>query len=566
MAAPLIMLVDDDGASLSALYEALARRYGADYQVVAHESARAALEDLERRRDAGEELALLIADQWMPEIAGLDVLVRARPLFPDAQRALFVEWGDAESAPAILQGCALGHLDNYLLKPWQPAEVHLYPLVGEFLSEWTRTHRPKLAVVHLVGRAPSRRLTELQDLLARSGIPTGDVDPDSEEGRLLLEGAGLTGVQVPVVFLLDGQALVDPSNEEVADALGETTAEDTPYDVAIVGAGPTGLAAAVYTSSEGLRTVVIEREAVGGQAGTSSLIRNYLGFPRGISGDELAHRAYQQAWLFGTQYILAREVVHLRAEGLWRVLTLSDGREVTARAVLIATGADYRRLGIRSVERFDGIGVYYTAMRDTRVMRGQELFVAGGGNSAGQAVVFFAANARKVTLLVRGDSLEHGMSDYLVREIRRLRNVEVYLQTEVVDADGGFSLERIALRDRVSRAVRWVPAGALFVLIGASPHTDWLQGSVARDDRHFILTADAANPFASHFGKGRSPSQFETSLPGVFAAGDVRSASVKRVTSAVGEGAIAVHFIHEYLARPVACQVPEMTLPPPPMH
>ena len=560
------MLVDDDGATLSSLYEALARRFGADYQVVAHTSALTALEELERRRDAGDELALLVADQWMPELAGLDVLVRARPLFPEAQRALLVEWGDSQSAPAILQGCALGHLDNYLLKPWQPAEVHLYPLVEEFLSAWTRTHRPQLEVIHLVGRAPSRRLSELQELLARSGIPSGDTDPDSDEGRAMLEAAGLEGVQVPVVFLLDGQALVDPSNEELADALGETTAEDVVYDVAIVGAGPTGLGAAVYTSSEGLRTVVIEREAVGGQAGTSSLIRNYLGFPRGISGGELAQRAYQQAWLFGTHFILARGAIHLRADGLHRVLTLSDGREVTARAVLIATGAHYRRLGVPSVERFDGVGVYYTAMRDTRVMRGQALFVTGGGNSAGQAAAYFAANARKVTLLVRGPSLERGMSDYLVQELRRLQNLEVLLHTEVVGGEGDATLERLALRNTLTGEVRWTPAQSLYVLVGASPHTDWLEGVVARDDKNFVLTGDKAAPFAAHFGEDRAPSQFETSLPGVFAAGDVRSESVKRVTSAVGEGAIAVHFIHEYLARPVACQVPEWTLPPPPLH
>jgi thioredoxin reductase (NADPH) len=553
---PVILVVDDEPGGLAALLDALARRFGGDYRIVPHLSPRAALEDLRRFKAEGEPVALVIADQWMPEMTGVELLGRAHEIDDAAKRALLVGWGDRSAAPTILEACAFGQLDNYLLKPWYPPEVHLYPAVSEFLAEWTRSYGPRMELVRVIGEDPSPRAHEIQELLERNGIPHGFYLARSEQGRRLLDETGLAGARLPVVILLDGRALVEPSNAELSDALGATNLDERSCDLAIVGAGPAGLAAAVYAASEGLRTIVIEREAVGGQAGTSSLIRNYLGFPRGISGAELAQRAYQQAWLFGAKYVFAREAVELRATGAERTLMLSDRIEVTARAVLIASGAAYRRLGIPHLEHFVGAGVFYTAGGDTRVMRGRDVFVTGGGNSAGQAVVHLAKNARKVTLLVRGDALEKGMSDYLVREIRRLSNVEVRLDSEVVDGDGDHALERITILDRASGRVEAVPAETLFVLIGAQPHTDWLMGTVQRDRHGFILTGDEVERSGLKWPHRRPPLRFETSMAGVFAAGDVRRGSAKRVASAVGEGAVAMQYIHEYLAAPLALGEP----------
>jgi thioredoxin reductase (NADPH) len=544
---PVIMIVDDEPSSAAQLLDALARRFGGDYRVVPHLSARDALADIARMSKEKEELALLIADQWMPGMTGVELLGRAHEIDPSAKRALLVGWGDRRAAPAILQGCAFDQLDNYLLKPWSPPEVHLYPPVSEFLAEWTAAYRPKMEIVRVIGEEPSRRAHEIRELLERNGIPFGFHEAGSEGGRHLLEQSRLDASRLPVVLLLDGRALIEPSNAEIADALGVSSAHQRACDLLIVGAGPGGLAAAVYGASEGLHTLVIEREAVGGQASTSALIRNYLGFPRGISGAALAQRAYQQAWLFGAKYVFAREVTRLRTSGPKRVVTLSDGREITARAVVVATGASYRRLESASLERLVGAGVFYTAIgQDTRIIQGRDVFVAGGGNSAGQAVIHLARNARKVTLLVRGSSLEASMSDYLVRAIRRSSNIDVLLDTEVVEADGAHTLERISLRDRSRGETRVVDCTMLFVLIGAEPHTGWLCGDVACDSHGFILTGDDVPAHDGEVCGVRS--RFETSLPGVFAIGDVRAGSVKRVASAVGEGASVVPHVHEYLA------------------
>lgn len=549
---PVILIVDDEPEALASLRDALSRRFGGDYRVVAHASALAALEELARLRREGEEIALVIADQWMPEMTGADLLSRVHEIEPGAKRGLLVAWGDQTAAPTILQGCAFGQLENYVLKPWHPPEVHLYPLVSEFLTEWTRAFRPRMELVRIVGEDPSPRAVEIQEFLERNAIPYGFYLASSDEGRRLLEKAGVDGSRLPVVVLFDGRALPNPTNTEISDALGASNIEDHTCDVAIVGAGPAGLAAAVYCASEGLRTIVIEREAVGGQAGTSSLIRNYLGFPRGISGTELAQRAYHQAWLFGAKYVFAREASALRHRGADRLIVLSDGSEITARGVVIATGATYRRLGIPRIERFDGAGVFYSAMRDTRVMKGKDVCVTGGGNSAGQAVVHLAKNVKRVRLLVRGDSLERGMSDYLVREIRRLANVEVRLNTEVVDGEGEKVLERVVLHDRVRDTSETIGTDMLFVLIGARPHTDWLAGTLLRDRHGFIVTGNELDRNEARWSLPRPPMPFEASLPGVFAAGDVRLGSVKRVASAVGEGAMTVQELHQYLAAPAA--------------
>ncbi len=549
---PVILVADKEPQALAALADALDRRFGVDYQVTSHLSGGAALEHLDRIRSEGGQVALVIAKLQLSDMPGINLLGRAREMHPTAQRALLVEWGDRSAAPTILQGCAFGQLDNYLHTPWSPPEVYLYPAVNEFLSEWTRSHGPAMELVRVVGEHPSARAHEIRAILERSGVPHGFYAAASEQGRELLRRSGLVDSRLPVVILLDGHAIVNPSNAEIFEALGASSAEERTCDVAIVGAGPAGLAVAVYTASEGLRTIVVEREAVGGQAGTSSLIRNYLGFPNGISGAELAQRAYQQAWLFGAKYVFAREVTGLHARGFDRILTLSDGTEITARAVVVASGASYRHLDAPGIERYVGAGVYYaTSGGYTEWLKDKEVFVAGGGNSAGQAVVHVSKHARHVTLLVRGDSLEKGMSDYLIQEIRRSPNVEVRLNTEVVDGEGEAAIERIVLADLARGTRETVPADLLFVLIGAQPHTDWLAGTVHRDHHGFILTGRDVERTGAIRGPGREPLRFETSMSCVFAVGDVRSGSVKRVASAVGEGAAAVQDIHERLASPV---------------
>jgi thioredoxin reductase (NADPH) len=547
---PVIMVVDDEPMSLAELLDALSRRYGADYRVVSHLSPKEAIEECERMRTDGEQLALIIADQWMPGMNGIDVLRRAHEIHPAAQRALLVSWGDRTATPAILQGCAFGQLENYLQKPWSPPEVHLYPAVGEFLSDWTRAHGPRMELVRVVGAHPSSRSQELRDLLERNGIPHGFHAANSDEGKRLLRTTGRDGSRLPIVILLDGLVLVDPSNAELLDSLGASNLDERECDLAVVGAGPAGLATAVYGASEGLRTIVIEREAIGGQAGTSSLIRNYLGFPRGISGGELTQRAYQQAWLFGTKYVLAREVSRLQPKSLDRILTLSDGREITARAVVIASGAAYRRLGVPELERFAGAGLFYTAPSDARVLKDKLVMVAGGGNSAGQAVVHLSKSARRVTLVVRGGSLEEGMSDYLVQEIRSRPNVEVRVETEVVGGAGDATLDRVVLEHRTRKTREVAAIDALFALIGVQPQTEWLAGTLQRDPRGFIVTGQDLDRTSSR--TGREPMPLETSLPGVFAVGDVRLGSTKRIASAVGEGAMAVQYVHNYLDVPIA--------------
>jgi len=549
---PVILIVDDDTAPLAAMHDDLAGRYGGDYRVVSHATPGAALEDLLRIKAEGGPVALLIADERMPGMTGIGFLQKAHEIHPAAQRALLIARGDQSSASAILQACAFNQIENYILKPYFPPEVHLYPLIGEFLSDWTRTHGPRMELVRLIREDPSPRGHAVTEFLDRNGIPHGVYLAGSKEGLKLLKQTGLDGSRLPAVVMLDGHVLVQPSNAELVDALGISTLEVRRCDLAVVGAGPAGLAAAVYGASEGLGTLVIEREAVGGQAGSSSLLRNYLGFPRGISGSELALRAYQQAWLFGAKYVMAREVCGLRASGPDRILTLSDGTEITARAILIATGAAYRRLGLPRLERFTGAGVFYAAGSERFLMKDKDVIVAGGGNSAGQAVTHLAKSARRVIQVVRGESLEAGMSDYLLRQIRHLPNVEVRLHAEVVDGDGEHQLERVSVRDHSKGTVETLQVGALFVLIGVQPHTDWLKGTVERDENGFIVTgADLEARGAVHRFK-RPPMRLETSLPGVFAAGDVRMGSVKRVASAAGEGAIATKLLEDYLAAPVS--------------
>jgi thioredoxin reductase (NADPH) len=541
---PAIVIVDDEPDPLAKMLDALARRFGGDYRVIPYLSASAALDAIEKIKDENEDIALVIADQRMPEMEGRDFLGRVRSIVPTAKRALLVGWGDHEASPTILQACALGELDNYLYKPWAPAEVHLYPLISEFLAEWTRDHRPGMELIRIVGDEQSPRSNEIRELLNRNGIPFGFHPVGSIAANRLVQERGAELTLLPVVFLHDGSVLLAPTDAQLMDAVGESPSELS-CEVAVVGTGPAGLTAAVYTGSEGLRTLVIERHVIGGQAGASSLIRNFPGFPRGISGAELTQRAYQQAWLFGAKFVFSREVTGLRQLGAKKVLVLSDGREIVTTAVVVATGAKYRRLDVPDLERFVGRSIFYTTFGESRLAQDLDVVVAGGGNSAGQAVVHLAAFARRVTLVVRADSLAKGMSDYLVQQIRRTPNIDVRLQAEVVGGEGGERLERLAIRDKRSNVVENISAKLLFVLIGATPYTDWLANIVQRDAKGSIVTGHDVD--LNFWPLQRKPMNFETSVPGIFAVGDVRLGSAKRVASAVGDGAGAAQNVHQYL-------------------
>lgn len=561
---PVIVVVDDEPDDLAAMLDALTRRFGGDYRIVPSLSAGAGLANVTKLKADNDEIALVIADQRMPEITGRDFLAQVRQMVPTAKRALLVGWGDRDASPTILQACAFGDLDNYLYKPWMPAEVHLYPLINEFLAEWTRTHRPGMELIHIVGEEKSLRSRQIRELLDRNGIPYGFVPANSPAADQLLEERGAEELALPVILLHDGSVLADPTDAEIMDAVGESPLE-LGCDVAIVGAGPAGLTAAVYAASEGLQTLVVERHVIGGQAGASSLIRNYLGFPRGISGAELTQKAHQQAWLFGAKFVFAREVNGLEQVDGSKRLRLSDCRAITARAVVVATGATYRRLGVPSLERFEGSTVLYTTFGGAPFLRGLDVAVVGGGNSAGQAAVHLAEFTRSVTLIVRAGALGAGMSDYLVQQIGATPNIALRLNSEVVGGEGAERLERLAVRDRARNAVDVIPVALLFVLIGAMPHTDWLAGAVQRDEKGFIATGHDVDPGA--WPQARKPMSFETSMPGVFAVGDVRLGSSKRVATAVGEGAGAVQNIHQYLdsadQEPAAGDLVAKQVPPP---
>jgi thioredoxin reductase (NADPH) len=552
MGQPILFLVNDQGRVLEALTGDLARRFGVDYRILSEQSPSAALATLTQLAARSEEVALLIAAQRMGEMPGVDFLVRAHEFHPTAKRVLLVGRRDWTSTNPAVRAMTLGQIDTYLFEPWLPVERWLHLPISQVLAEWVPSQAPSFEGIRVVGPRLGTRSHELRDTLTRMGIPHGWYPVDSDAGRRLLQEAGQDGSHLPVVVFHSGRVFVDPSNAELAEALGfGTRPTAAAYDLAIVGAGPAGLAAAVYAASEGLDTLMVEPQVVGGQAGTSSLIRNYLGFPRGISGNDLANRALEQAWLFGANLVLAEQVTGLDVRGSDRLLRLSDGSEVTAHAVIIASGVSWRRLGVPGLEALVGAGVFYGAAgAETRAMQGQDVFVVGAGNSAGEACLDLAKWAASVTILARGDALGQSLSDYLVQQIEGAPNIAVRLHTEVIDGHGSGRLEGLSLRDRHSGVTEDIPAAALFVMIGAEPHTEWLAGAVERDERGYILTGHDL----LHAGKPppgwphpRPPLLLETSLPGVFAAGDVRYRSVKRVASAVGEGAVAVQLVHDYL-------------------
>ena len=549
MAKPVVLVVDDEADSLRALTQELESRYGAHYRIVARASATDALATLAELRAEDAAVPLVLADQWMPETTGIELLARTRELHPTARRGLLISWGDRSATAPILAAAALGQIEFYLPKPsWSPDEEFHLALTAS-LGEWWRQQGGRFEAVTVIGGEHHARSHEIRDVLTRNGVPFGFHRGDSAEGRAALRRLGLRPDQGPVVALYSGTVLVDPTNAEVGAALGvDVRPPEQSYDVLIVGAGPAGLAAAVYGASEGLRTAALEREAFGGQAGTSSLIRNYPGFPWGVSGVELAWRVYQQAWTFGTQFVYGNPATVLADSGGQYVLGLEDGSEVRGRAVIIATGASYRRLAVPGLEALVGAGVFYGAATvQAQAMAGRHAVVVGGGNSAGQAALHLSKYASQVSVLVRSRSLAASMSDYLIREIDAAPNVEVRYGVEVVGGGGDGRLDHLRLRDRFSGGVDSLPAAGLFVLIGAEPFTGWLPDRLGRDRWGYVLTgADAGEPWPLE----RAPLPLETTMPGVFAVGDVRHGSVKRVASAVGEGSMCIHQVHQYLALP----------------
>jgi thioredoxin reductase (NADPH) len=569
---PAIVVVDSDGEALDKIEAELERRYSEDYRIMCRRSTTGALAVLKRMHDAGETVAVILAEQWMEDLEGARFLERARQHHPDAKRALLVKWGawaDRPTADAILRAMALGHIDYYMLKPWRKGDELFHRMISEFLHEWARLNRPDSKEIQIAANQWSRRAHEIRDQFARSGVPYAFYTTDCAEGRALLksaseriddpakrrllEGADSQEADVAVVSLRDQGILVNPTEEELTETYGLATrvGEKRDFDVIVVGAGPAGLAASVSASSEGLRTLTIERASIGGQAGSSSLIRNYLGFSRGVSGAELVQRAYQQAWVFGTSFVLTQEVKELRANGDRHVVLLSDGSEATARAVILATGVSYRLLGIRSLEDLHGRGVFYGAsVSESQALAREDVYIVGGGNSAGQAAMHLCRHARKVTLLIRGSSLADSMSQYLRDQIEEVHNIHVDYRTEVVDGEGETRLRRLTLRDRDSGETRAVSAAALFVMIGAHPHTDWLPEAIERDDWGYVKTGPDA--IAAKREKGLGPADhnyqmFETCVPGVFAVGDLRHGASKRVASAVGEGSVVVRQVLAHL-------------------
>jgi thioredoxin reductase (NADPH) len=553
MAQPIILVVADQQPLLDGLAGDLERRFGGGYRILAERSPAAALATMERLATDPDPVALVIAARRMQDQDGLALLLRAHELLPSAKRVLLEHRGEWTSGEPVVRAMTLGQVDYVLFRPWLPIEQYLYLPVTEFLAAWEKSRAPSTEAIQIVGRRWAARSHELRDTLARVGIPYGFYPDESPEGRRLLEQAGEDGSRLPVVLFRRGLVLVDPTNAEVAAALGMRTSPAAGgCDVLIVGAGPAGLAAAVYAASEGFAAQVLEPAVPGGQAGTSSHIRNYLGFPYGLSGDELTQRAFQQAWLFGADFILAQSATGLRASGNDRLVRLSDGAEVVAKVVILATGVAWRRLGVPSLEALNGAGVFYGAAgSEARAMRGEDVFVVGAGNSAGQAAVHLSAYAASVTIVTIDQRLGEFMSDYLVQKISATPNIAVVLDTEVVEGHGRQRLEGLTLRDRHTGATRTVPASAVFVLIGAEPRTDWLEGVVERDERGYVLTGrdlQGDGRLPGGWPLDRPPLSLETSLPGVFAAGDVRYRSIKRVASAVGEGSVAVQLVHEYLA------------------
>ncbi len=548
-----ILVVDHDEKSLETLQRDMTRRYGADYDVLSANSPLDAVVLQKRLAKEKGTVALVIAYQWMPEMTGIDLLSQSRDHHPGAMRALMIDVGDLRAEDPIIRALTLNHIDYYFGKPWASPEEELYPTTGEALRVWSGTHLPRLVKIKFIGDSKSPLIRSLVRGSDLNNVATGVYAPESPGGTEIMREHGLTRDDLPVAVLYDGRVLRDLSEMKVARAMGarDVPPQDSPYDVTIVGTGPAGLAAAVYAAAEGLRVLTLENFAFGGQAGTSTMIRNYLGFPWGISGRDLAERAMRQAQQFGAYLAFTTPVAELRSEGDKNLVILANGREIRSRTVTIATGVSYRQLEAPGVDRLVGSGVFYGAgISEARALGAVNACVVGAGNSAGQLAVFLSQVGASVTLVVRGPLLSKSLSDYLVKEIEANERINVLLNSQIAEAIGEHALEAVIILDRSTGKTRELAADALFVMIGAEPRTDWLEPSVARDNLGFVLTgADlwAENSSRERWPLARSPLLLETSMPGVFAAGDVRHGSIKRVAGAVGEGAASILLINQYL-------------------
>jgi thioredoxin reductase (NADPH) len=555
MAKPILLSVDDDPDVLRAIERDLRSHYGAEYRVIASDSPEGALDLLKALKLRNDGVALLLADQRMPRMDGIGFLQEARQIFPDAKRALLTAYADTNAAISAINQASL---DYFFMKPWDPPTEHLYPQVDDLLDDWRATYHPAFEGIRVLGTRWSPRSYELRDFLARSHVPYQWIDVEGSandpETKRLLDALGPEATDLPVVLFPDGTKLLKSAPSEVAQKVGlRTRAQTSFYDLAIVGGGPAGLAAAVYGASEGLHTVMVEREAPGGQAGMSSRIENYLGFPSGLSGGDLARRGVVQAQRFGVEILAPQEAVGVRTEGPYRIIKLADGNEISCHALMIASGVQWRRLEAPGIDRLQGAGVYYGGgATEALSCKGEVVYVVGGANSAGQAAMNFAKYAERVVILVRGESLASTMSQYLIDQIKETPRIQLWTHASVAEAHGETHLEEISVLCSDTNKLERVPASSMFIFIGALPRTDWLGNLIERDDRGFILTG----PDLMHGGerpKGwaleRDPFLLETNVPGIFAVGDVRHGSVKRVASGVGEGSVAVQFIHQYLSK-----------------
>src|SRR3954471_680608 len=553
MARPVVLTIDDDVDVLKSIERDLRRHYADRYRVLSANSGPAALSLLDKLMQRADAVALFVVDHRMPQMDGVEFLSQAIKLYPDSKRVLLTAYADTDAAIRAINDVKLNH---YLLKPWDPPEEHLFPVLDDLLEDWQASYRPPFEGIRVVGTRWTAKSYELREFLARNHLPYRWIDVDAAaqdtEVTHLLESLG-PDARLPVIILPDGTRVFDPTHDEIAQRVGLRSRPDSDFfDLVIVGGGPSGLAAAVYGASEGLKTIIIEREAPGGQAGLSSRIENYLGFPSGLSGGDLTRRAVAQARRFGAEILTPQEAVRVRSEGTYRTITLTDGSEVSCHALLIATGVQWRKLDVPGIENLQGAGVYYGAgSTETVSCRDENVYIIGGANSAGQASMNFSRFAKRVIVLVRGRSLAATMSKYLIDDIARTPNIEVQTEAQVVAVHGDKRLESISVSCAKTGTVDVIPASSLFVFIGAEPRTDWLDGLVQRDSKGFVLTG----PELMNEGKrpqgwtpDRDPSLLETSVPGVFAVGDVRHGSVKRVASSVGEGSIAVQLIHQYLA------------------
>ncbi|HEV8168065.1 MAG TPA: FAD-dependent oxidoreductase, partial [Pyrinomonadaceae bacterium] len=549
------LTVDDDREVLRAIERDLRRKYGSDYRVSRAGSGPEALEIIRELKIRNNSIGLFLIDQRMPGMSGVEFLAKAIELFPDAKRVLLTAYADTDAAIAAINEAGINH---YLLKPWDPPEENLYPVLDELLEDWNAAFPPQFEGIRVLGNRWSPASHNINDFLARNHVPYQwlDIETADLEVRRLVELLDEEETRnLPVVILPNGVRLKQPSLAELAEHAGlRTRATEAFYDLAIVGGGPAGLAAAVYGASEGLRTVMIEREAPGGQAGMSSRIENYLGFPSGLTGADLARRAVVQARRFGVE-IISAEATEVRVDGPYRFLKLANGAELSCHALLVATGVQWRKLDAPGVERLTGAGIYYgAAMTEAMSTKDEDVYVVGGANSAGQAAMHFSRYARRVVMLVRGSSLASTMSQYLINQLKATPNIHIEYNTSVMEAHGDAHLEAISIHCATTNEVNKVPANSLFIMIGAAPNTDWLANIVERDERGFIysgpqLTRDGKRP--NGWKLDRDPGLLETNVPGIFVVGDVRHGSVKRVASGVGEGSVAISFVHQYLSKVV---------------